>query len=482
MNEFTFGFRHDPMAWAQNNDSLEAVAVRCHVLKQPGEGDVEQIRGAAADLLAKLRQKVDVHNPPARPHDLIHVACALGLDEGAEIGQVILRDGPRDDDGSIDAYCLIALCHAGLAEEPEVRASIERWVEKVETENPWHTCPWGAFLKMRILWLGRCEVDTATALKHLISTFDDAANEIGSVADKDPWSFLDVAGLVDHARMAGVVERFVPVILRTQKPDGGWRKDSFKVFRALHRHGLLEPLRALPALPPDWQVLHSIPAPADELRTMAWDGELLWACRPASGQVYAIAPDNGDVVKTVDLGLDNVGGIGWWDGALAVTQNDPKRLSRIDPGDGAVLHSIDLDTPFEEFGGSAKVGGKVWICDCFMPCVWECDPTIDAKLTYRLLAGPGPVGLCAQEDSVWQFDWILPLLIQSDAEGKLLDFGDVPFAEGVSGIAFDGEHLWALSSADKRICMIEKTESGRQVGPRPQRSNQPLHATADRRT
>ncbi|MFC1525408.1 hypothetical protein ACFL6X_01200 [Candidatus Latescibacterota bacterium] len=432
MNEFTRGFRHDPMAWAHNSHSLESAAVRCHVLQQPGEGDVEQIRGAAADLLAKLRQKVDLHNPPARPHDLIHVACALGLDEGTDIGQVILRDPQRDDDGSIDAYCLIALCHAGLAREPEVRASIERWAEKVMAENPWHTCPWGAFLKMRILWLGRRVVDTAAALDHLISVFDGAANEIGSVADKDPWSFLDVAGLVDHPRMAGVVERFVPVILRAQKPDGGWGEDSFKVFRALHRHGLLEPLRALPPLPPDWQVLHSIPAPADDLHTMAWDG------------------------------------------ALAVTQNDPKRLSRIDPGSGAVLNSIDLDTPFEEFGGSASVGDKVWICDCFMPCVWESDPTTDGKLAYRLLAGPGPVGLCAQEDSVWHFDWILPLLIRSDAEGKLLDFGDVPFAEGVAGIAFDGEHLWALNSADRRVCMLEKTESGRRLGSQSQRPNQPV--------
>jgi hypothetical protein len=124
------------MTWAQNSDSLEAATVRCHVLKQSGEGDVEQIRAAAADLLAKLRERVDVRNPPARPHDLIQVACALGLDEGTEIGQVILRDGPRDDDGSIEAYCLLALCHAGLTEEPEVRASIEGWVEKVSTENP----------------------------------------------------------------------------------------------------------------------------------------------------------------------------------------------------------------------------------------------------------------------------------------------------------------------------------------------------------
>jgi len=117
------------MTWAQNSHSLEAAAVRCHVLEQPGKADVEQIRAATADLLAKLRQKVDVHNPPARPHDLIHVARALRLDEGTGIGQMILRDPPRDDDGSIDTYCLLALCHTGLAEEPEVGASIEHWVE-----------------------------------------------------------------------------------------------------------------------------------------------------------------------------------------------------------------------------------------------------------------------------------------------------------------------------------------------------------------
>ena len=32
-----------------------------------------------------------------------------------------------------------------------------------------------------------------------------------------------------------------------------------------------------------------------------------------------------------------------------------------------------------------------------------------------------------------------------------------------SGIAFDGENLWALDNKNKRICIIEKTESGKEI-------------------
>ena len=34
---------------------------------------------------------------------------------------------------------------------------------------------------------------------------------------------------------------------------------------------------------------------------------------------------------------------------------------------------------------------------------------------------------------------------------------------GLEGLACDGENLWALDEKNKRICIIEKTESGRDL-------------------
>ena len=453
-----YGFRHDPMKWATESDSLRAAMVRTHVLKKTKEGDVEAIRKAAAEMLARLKKNLG----DAGPHGLIEVAHRLGLAEAKEIGQLVFQRNERDENGEWSIYHTIAMCYAGLAAEKEVRASVEKWAKRVKKENPWHTCPWGAFLKMQVLWLGRDVADTAGALDQLVKAINGAASPIGAVNDKDPWSFLHMAGLIEHPVMGGVVERSIPMILRAQKGDGGWGGGSFGVFRALHRHGLIDPLRKLPPLPADWRIVRSIPVPADKLRTMAWDGERLWVCRPHSSVAVALSPENGEVIKTIDLGVDKIGGMGWCDGALAFSRNgEQKQLLKVNPGTGKIVETIDLQRG-EDLGGIAQLAGKTLICDCWMPCAWDFDPARGGRLRYRLLAGPAPVGLAAQDDSVWHYDWMMPLLIRSDAHGKLLDYGEEPL-RGISGVAWDGKHLWVLDNKSKRICMIEKTPAGREV-------------------
>jgi len=452
-----YGFRHDPMEWVENDASLEAAMARVNVFQQSKEGDIDIVRDAAAELLAKLRQELDLGDPPARPHDLIEVAYAMGLEEGAEIGRLVLSESKRDDDGSIGTYDLIALCRAGLAEEPEVQASVEKLAARTLEENPWQTCPWGAFLKMRALWYGRDVAETGPALDHLINALNNPANAIGCVCDKDPKSFIDVGGVVEHPLARTIVERGIPMILRAQGADGGWGRMSFKVLRALHRHGLIETLRELPPLPADWRIVRSIPAPADDLFTMTSDGERLWVCRPKSSELIAVSPEDGRVLKTLKLAEEKIGGIGSWDGALAVTQNEPKRLLKVDAESGEVVHTIPLDSPFDDFGGVAQVGEALLVCDLFMPCVWECDPAGEDKPLFRMLGGPGPQGLCVQNGVVWHFDWLIPLLVGSNADGELVDYGDVPFAGDAAGIAHDGQNLWVLDNEERRICMIEKT-------------------------
>jgi len=43
-----------------------------------------------------------------------------------------------------------------------------------------------------------------------------------------------------------------------------------------------------------------------------------------------------------------------------------------------------------------------------------------------------------------------------------VDWGGRPFPE-VSGITHDGKNLWVLDNESSRICIIEKTESGRDL-------------------
>jgi len=271
-----------------------------------------------------------------------------------------------------------------------------------------------------------------------------------------------------------MVVRAIPMILRAQEADGDFRWWTSSVFRTLHRYGLIDPLRKLPPLPPDWRIVRSIPAPVDGLRTLAWDGERIWTIQPGDGaKLYAISPNDGVVVNTLPVNDKTAQGVGWQGESLLLVFNDPRSVHQIDPETGRILSVVNLLGEGSACG-VAPVGNKIWVCDNWNPCIWEYDPakpgepveadvpTTELKGRYLWLAGGNPVDIAVQDDSVWHCDGLAPLIIRSRQDGQLMDWGEHPFPESY-GITYDGKNLWVLDNKNKRICIIEKTESGRQI-------------------
>ena len=476
MEEIGYGFRHAPAPWLATSTSVQAAMVRCSALKSPREGDRELIRAELQKELAKRKEEAKKGNVEAGRLDLLEVGAELDLPEVAEIGKLILAKGERKKEGGFGTYRTRALCHAGFDGDEAVRRSVARRAETVLKENPWRCCPWGPFLKVKELWFGRHVTDTSEALGHLVSILDKHANRIGNIYDKDPWGFVQIGGLIDHPRARAMVVRAIPVILRAQHADGGWGDRSFQVVRALHRHGLIEPLKKLPPLPADWRIVRSIPAPAEKLRTLAWDGARLWTLRPGDdAKLYAVSPENGAVLKTLPINDKNARGVGWRNNRLLLAWKRPKSVREMDPETGKMLSAVNLlgDIVFE-LSGVAPVGDKIWVCDDYCPCIWEYDPakpgksveadipTTELRPRYVGLAGPGPYDIGVQGNSVWHCDWLTPLLVRSSRSRRLMDWGERPFPQ-VGGITHDGENLWVLDNESNRICIIDKTESGRDL-------------------
>jgi beta-lactamase regulating signal transducer with metallopeptidase domain len=472
--EVEYGFRHDPIGWVESDRSVQGAMVRTFVFERPREGDGDLIEAEIGKTLGaqlpdgRLSDDAD-HSFQFTAEALIRLAemgCAADRPEvGKAVAAILGKDEPNQAD-PLGIYDVRALCLLGLAGEPRyrevVRDGLRRCVEaEDEWGDIWEGCPWTPIEHLITLWHGREEADTEALVLRWVKRIGENVNAAGCWSYKDPWGFVRLASEVDGPEARALLVKEVPVILRGQQGDGGWGERSFVVLRALKRHGLLDGLRELPALPADWRVVRTVPAPAGDCSTLAWDGGLLWTFSAATNEATGFSPDDGRVARRVTLPVQGVSGISRWDDDLAVAQTDPKRLLKVSRETGQVETVVEL-AMMEWINGLTQIGDRFMVGDGFLGVGVIVDPSDPATPEHRVLGGPMPVDLAADGEAVWHVDAWAPALMKSDAtrNGRLLDWGEKPFGD-VAGIAWDGEHLWAADNGGKRICMLEKTETGR---------------------
>lgn len=470
----THGFRADPMTFVENDDSLQGALVRTSVFEQPKRGDAATIQKRIDEILAEQREDGSFADTSKETGERILRLLQLGfpsdspeVERGVEALLRQKRSGQNanewvEKEGALSIYALHALCLLGRSDIPEVTYSLNWYVEQPEEWNdPWKGCPWTPEVFWTALWAGREYVDTVPTIKDGMRRVAESMNAAGCSAYNAPYGFVDAAGQIDLPEARSLLEKQMPMILRGQRPDGGWGNETLMVFRALRRHGFFDTLRDLPPLPPDWEIVRSIPAPGADLWTMTWDGERLWVYDREDNSAIAVSPGDGKVQKTLTLPVTDVYGIGWWGGCLAVTQTDPKKLLQVDADSGEIKREIVVDEgDWTWVGAASEVNGKVWVADRFSPGMIIIDPANTDDRDFRILAGPGPESFAPTPDGVWHADFWAPTLIKTSYDGKLLDWGDQVFERGTAGLAFDGENLWALDGVNRRICVIEKAETG----------------------
>jgi hypothetical protein len=462
------------MTFVENEPTLQGALVRTFVFQKPGEGDAAIIQEKIDEILAEQRDDGSFGDTSKETGERLLRLLQLGFpSDSPEVGrgvEALLRQKRAgqnanewvEKEGALSIYALHALCLLGRSDIPEVRFSLNWYVEHPEEWNdPWKGCPWTPEVFWSALWAGRGIEDTQATVNDGLRLVAQGMSAAGCNAYNDPYGFLEAAGQIDSADARALVEKQIPMILRGQRADGGWGDSSLFVFRALKTHGCLDTLRDLPPLPPDWEIVRSIPAPGGDLWSMTWDGERLWVYDRESNSAIAVSPEDGSVVAKLDLPVDNVVAIGWWDSCLAVTQNDPKKLFKVDPATGEIRQDIIIDeTDWTWVGCANEVNGKVWVVDEFSPGIIVIDPASPDERQLKILAGPGPNCFAPTPDGVWHADFWAHTVIKTGYDGKLLHWGDRIFEHGTAGLAFDGENLWAVDGVNRRICVIEKAETG----------------------
>ena len=492
--ELRYGFRYDPMQYVANDASVPAALVRAQVLGTPRAGDDKIIADYVAEILAKQRPDgsfADKSGDTGRSLTWLAVA-GVGTERPEFVRgyEAMMRQrdaeaaaGAKGDYGQpglvlVPINGLRAACMTDLVNRPEVRSTV-RWL--ADHPNAWceKTCPWGATFVLRALWHARGTEDVDAGIKTALAWVGAQMNDAGCVKYWDPYAVVAAVGTIDTPEARALLLRQVPMLLRGQEANGGWGPNKWDLqtldtFRALKTHGLLDKLRTLPPLPPDWRVVRSIPAPEGDLGSMTYLAGRLWIVRYGEGEVLALSPADGSLVKTLKVPGVWPEGVGQWDGGLALSQKKPKRVvMKVNADSGAVEAEIPIEFVASPMTPTV-IGGKLWIADGWFFPGWVIDPAHPDKLpssdpnaewdpAFRLeslQAGTCPNGIAAMADGVWQTDYFARVMIKSGPDGRLSDWAERPFGGWPPDIAYDGQNLWALDAPNKRICVIEKTESG----------------------
>ncbi len=459
-----YGFRHDPMAWAMSADSLDAAWVRSQVLRQPKPGDSSIIE---QEIQRELSQQQpdgylgeDSHGVLWR---LLDLGCAADRPEFQSALQAMHKRH------ALEAYGLNVACRAGWPDADELKEAVAKTkAEWDESLNFWAACPWHGQNLTQILWSGREYHDVKETVERSLRTMRDHLKDGRHwPIYLDPFGWLECAGYIDHPIAKEIVIAMIPMILRSQKPDGSWGGEghlgygpgnhTFAVFRALHKWGLMELLRDKPPLPPEWTITKTIPAPKGELRTMTWDGSRLWVYDQTTGEAIAVSAEDGKVLHSIKL-PDNIAGIAWSDESLLATQPHKQAVLYVDPGTGAVKQEAIAEGG--DLTAMAKVGGSIWVADNFFGGIHSLD---DGKINpdVQWLAGGYAVDMAPSDGLIWHLDSFSRLLILNDPSRPmaLIDWAGAPFGHDTSGLAWDGKSLWALDNENNRICVIEKAGS-----------------------
>jgi len=194
---------------------------------------------------------------------------------------------------------------------------------------------------------------------------------------------------------------------------------------------------------------------------MTWDGTRLWVYDKITGKAIAVSAEDGRMLHGIKL-PDNIAGIAWSNGSLLATQPHRRAVLYVDPDTGSVQREIIAEDG--SLSAMAEVGGRIWVADDFFGGIHSLD---DGKINPNVqwLAGGNAVDMAPSDGLFWYIDSFSRLLILNDPNRPmtLIDWAGAPFGHNTSGLAWDAKHLWALDAANHRICMIEKSESGRRA-------------------
>jgi len=103
---------------------------------------------------------------------------------------------------------------------------------------------------------------------------------------------------------------------------------------------------------------------------LKWVDGKYWMAVPASGKLFLMEPETGQIVRSIPAPGVRTHGLAWDNGILWCVNSDDRAFYKLDPRDGKVMAKIQLTRDEPEPHGLDLYKGVMWYCDAASS--WVC--------------------------------------------------------------------------------------------------------------
>ena len=96
---------------------------------------------------------------------------------------------------------------------------------------------------------------------------------------------------------------------------------------------------------------------------LKWVDGQYWMAVPASGKIFLMEPETGEIVRSIPAPGVRTHGLAWDNGSLWCVESNHRAIYQLDPKDGALLAKVQLTKEDPEPHGLDISKGVLWYCD-----------------------------------------------------------------------------------------------------------------------
>lgn len=219
-----------------------------------------------------------------------------------------------------------------------------------------------------------------------------------------------------------------------------------------------------------WEPDQTFSAPGPEPECVTWDGKALWLADNNTKEIYKLDPEDGSVITSFRLTVEEAKALAWDGSHLWVLDNKTKMICKLDPSNGNIVTKIEAPAPVGEgpwsLEGLTWDGKYLWVAYYagFSSKINQVDPG-DGTIIQSFFSDSYPRGLASDGKNLWSICYNgekLPATIdvrhiseKSFDMAKSRSFSANLPTKDTTSLTFDGKYLWSIDKSTRNIHKFE---------------------------